>query len=284
VRSAAALDRIPDVGNEDTIGLARSVIERFSGDHRVIPEVRTEVDATVLGRTAFLFPPLGSPDGWNLRFGRELNATDDRKHFLNRPGAGRVPVLGGKQIQPFVAEVDRTDQYISSSTAHRLLGSSFTRARLAYRDVSSSSNRLTLIAAIVPAHAVTTHTLFCLKGDIDPDHQLFLCAVFNSFVANYLIRMRVGTHVNVSIVEQLPLPHPGLDSLPFHRILTLVRRVVSTPGDVDTCSKIQGAVAHLYQLNAQEFNHVLATFPLVPPAERERAMTCFVQHSETVLE
>jgi hypothetical protein len=281
VRSPAALDRIPDTGNEDTIALGRSVIERFSGDQRAIPDVRSEADVTILGRTVFLFPALASPDGWNVRFGRELNATDDRKHFLTHPAEGWLPVLEGKQIQPFATHIDRAERYIASTTADRLLGSTFTRARLAYRDVSSASNRLTLIAAMVPAHVVTTHTLFCLKGDVDPDHQLFLCGVFNSFIANYLIRMRVGTHVNVSIVEQLPVPRPPLDSLSFRRILRLAHRVVATPTDIEASAKLQAAVAHLYQLNAREFHHVLETFPLVPEAEREYATQCFLQHQET---
>ena len=78
--------------------------------------------------------------------------------------------------------------------------------------MASASNRLTLIAAIVPAHVVTTHTLFCLKGNVNPDVQLFLCGILNSFVANYLVRMRVNTHVTVSIMERLPVPRPALDS------------------------------------------------------------------------
>src|SRR6187397_3021402 len=78
---------------------------------------------------------------------------------------------------------------VVTSPHGRLLGSggSFTRARLAYRDVASPTNRLTLIAAIVPARVVTTHTLFCLKGEVDEYLQLFLCGVFNSFAANYLV-------------------------------------------------------------------------------------------------
>ena len=277
-RSTTALDRIPDTGVDKTIALARSVIERFSGDQRAIPDIRCETDATILGRTVFRFPALASSDGWNVRFGRELNATDDRMHFLAGPGRGRLPVLEGKQIQPFAARIDKAEQYIASATAHRLLGSTVARARLAYRDVSSPSNRLTLIAAMVPANAVTTHTLFCLKGAVDVDHQLFLCGVFNSFVANYLVRMRVGTHVNVSIVERLPVPRPALDSLTFDRILRLSRRVVSTPTDDEAVANVQAAVAHLYQLHTPEFEHVLATFPLVPEAVRERAMQCFLQH------
>ena len=111
-------------------------------------------------------------------------------HFA--PGSGLLPVLEGKQIQPFA--VTSIACIVSrSSGGGRLLGpETFARPRLAYRDVASASNRVTLIAAM-PANVVTTHTLFCLKHAVDRDVQLFLCGVFNSFVANYLVRMRVGT-------------------------------------------------------------------------------------------
>src|SRR5262249_52497955 len=124
---------------------------------------------------------------------------------------------------------------------------------------------------------VTTHTLFCLKGPVDVDHQLFLCGVFNSFVANYLVRMRVGMHVNVSIVERLPVPRPALNSLVFDRIFRLSRLVVSTPTDLAGAAKVQAAVAHLYHLTSEEFAHVLATFPLVSSEERENAMRWFLR-------
>ena len=40
----------------------------------------------------------------------------------------------------------------------------FDRLRLAYRDVASATNRLTLIAALLPPGTVSTHTVFCLKN------------------------------------------------------------------------------------------------------------------------
>src|SRR5262249_51467327 len=46
VRSLAMLDRIPDIGNQDTVPVARSVIERFSGDQLAIPDVRSNADVT----------------------------------------------------------------------------------------------------------------------------------------------------------------------------------------------------------------------------------------------
>jgi hypothetical protein len=278
IRSASDLERIPDLDGDHSVALPRSVVEQFSGDQLAIPEIRSSIDVEILGRTVFRFPALASAEGWGIRFGRELNATDDREHFVDQQTRGHLPILEGKQIQPFIANVERVSRYIAARDASRLLGSgSFRRPRLAYRDVASASNRLTLIAAIVPPNVVTTHTLFCLKGNVEHGQQLFLCAILNSFVANYLVRMRVSTHVTVAIMERLPVPRPPTDSAAFLSIVALTNRVMSTPRDERAVAEIQAAVAHLYQLSPPDFQHVLDTFPLVPIRDRVAAMQFFLQ-------
>ena len=87
--------------------------------------------------------------------------------------------------------------------------------------MASSTNRLTLIAAIVPMDVVTTHTLFCVKEALDEDSQRYLCAVLNSFVANYFIRMRVSTHVSAGIIARLRAPLPRRHSRQFREIVDL---------------------------------------------------------------
>ena len=72
--------------------------------------------------------------------------------------------------------------------------------------MASATNRLTLIAAILPAGSVSTHTLFCLRTPLPLPSQHFLCGLFNSLVVNYLVRLRVTTHVTTTIVERLPVP------------------------------------------------------------------------------
>ena len=131
-------------------------------------------------------------------------------------------MLEGKQIEPFRVFPDRSRLELptASATSRRVPH----RARLAYRDVASATNRLTLIAAIVPARSVTTHTLFCLKTPLPLDAQHVLCALLNSFVANYLVRLRVNTHVTASLLARLPvplltaaMPH-SIDSRPCHAL------------------------------------------------------------------
>ena len=48
---------------------------------------------------------------------------------------------------------------------------------------------------MLPANVVSTHTVFCLKTDLDERSQWCLLGLMNSLVANYLVRLNVTTHV-----------------------------------------------------------------------------------------
>jgi hypothetical protein len=151
------------------------------------------------------------------------------------------------------------------------------RARLVYRDIASATNRLTLIAAVVPASAVTTHTLFCLKTPLRLDAQHVLCALLNSLVANYFVRMRVNTHVTVSLVSRLPVPlFTSTDPL-FTRLSSLSKTLSTAVAPVDTMTEyaeLQALVARSYGLSGKDFQHILSTFPLIAEEVRKR---CFGQ-------
>jgi hypothetical protein len=140
--------------------------------------------------------------------------------------------------------------------------------------VASATNRLTLIAAVVPAGVVTTHTLFCLKEPLDDEVQAFLCGMFNSFVANYLVRLQVTTHVGATVVGRLPVPRPPRDSEALRSIADGARRMALAP-DADTAARLQARAAQLYRLRPEQFGHLLDTFPLVPRDDRHRAMAAF---------
>ena len=140
-----------------------------------------------------------------MHFGRELNATDDKGAFVPFTGSAECagPCSRGNRSSRFVSRSRRAvTSWPTAATEHECPR----RARLAYRDIASATNRLTLIAAIIPPRAVTTHTLFCLKTPLPADAQHVLCALLNSFVANYLVRLRVNTHVTVALVSRLPCP------------------------------------------------------------------------------
>jgi len=254
--------------------LSLPLLARISGDELAVPDVRLPIDLEIVEQAAFAFPAFSAPDGWGARFGRELNASDDRHHF--RQGAAGLPVVEGKHLEPFVADVGRTHWRICAAAAATLLAAdrSFRRSRLAYRDVASATNRVTLIAAILPAGCVTTHTVFCLKTALDPNAQHFLCGVMNSYVANYLVRLRVTTHVSAGIVEHLPVPFVATDCGLGGEIAAEARRIAAQARGA-TDDRLQALVASLYRLSAPQFSRILATFPLVEEDRRRRAMEEF---------
>jgi hypothetical protein len=276
LRRPEALDQLPDTGADDSaVPLTRRFLERLSGPLLVVPEIRTMRDLEIVTEIAFGAPALGHPEGWQVSFGRELNATDDKQHFVEH-GAG-IPVIDGKHIQPFSADPARARFRIPARMADRLAGArgAHRRPRLAYRDVASPTNRLTLIAAIVPAGVLTTHTLFCAKEPLDEPLQLFLCGMLNSFVANYLVRLQVGTHVTASLMSRLPVPKPPRDSLAFRTIVSTADALRSSPADAAAHARLQACAARLYGLTRGQLAHVLESFPLVSVEERTAVLLSF---------
>jgi hypothetical protein len=279
IDDAAELETIPDSGDRPArrshpIALTPAFLEALSGSTSAIPELRSDVDLRILERVVHSVPRLGAADGWGVHFGRELNATDDRRHFHSeRTG---IPVLEGKHIEPFRAHADRAALRISQRRAARLLDAdaTFSRARLAYRDVASSTNRLSLIAAVLPPMVVTTHSLFCLKTKLSRDNQAFLCAMLNSYVANYLVRQVMTTHLGSATIEALRVPKPRYDSPAFEEIVELAHVLA---GRHDECShaRVQALAAQCYGLTEAEFTHVLTTFPLIDGSDRASALEEF---------
>ena len=262
-----------------TLSIARSRLESWSAD-LAIPEVPDEVSLGILSGIANRIPALGDTKGWNVRFGRELNATDDRPHFvpIEESPQHLLPVVEGKLISPFQVHVERAATGIPPRTAARLLGGeSFRRPRLAYRDVASATNKLTLIAAMLPAGAVSTHTVFVLKTSLDEQSQWCLLALLNSLVANYLVRLQVMTHVTASLMARLPVPRPPAGSPASETLVTLSRQLSVTGIDegADEYARLNAAAARLYGLTHDQFEYVLATFPLIATDVRDRCLTAF---------
>ncbi len=275
---ARAPEDLDSQGAQAPFVITRALLERLSGpDDLGIPEFAGEHDLRILEKVAARVPWLGAPNGWHVHFGRELNATDDSASFVPFPGSrGTRPVLEGKQIEPFRASTASCRHGWPDEGTARTIAR---RARLAYRDIASATNRLTLIAAIVPPRAVTTHTLFCLKTSLSQDAQHVLCALLNSLVANYLVRMRVNTHVTVALVSRLPVPMIAPQDPSFATLASLSRALTRSNRSIEEMKEyavLQALVARLYGLTKDDFEHVLGTFPLIGVETRREALMTFM--------
>jgi len=273
--TAREVDDLPahdESGGADAypVRLTPSCLVRLSGRARRIPDVRRPAILALAERLCAELQALADPASFGCQFGRELNATEARRHF----GREGLPVLEGKHLAPFQIRPGG-QAFIRRDLALRLLpDAGFERPRLAYRDVSAVSNRLSLIAAIVPAGVVTTHTVFCLRSPLPDDRQHFLCGLLNSYVLNALVRLLMGGHLTTSLVEGLPAPawrgtHDDME------IAALAREVAATTPPASAHAELQARVAALYGLGAPELREVLTGFPLVPAADRQEVLDAF---------
>jgi N-6 DNA Methylase/Eco57I restriction-modification methylase len=273
-----ALDALPDAGQHRgsyPITLTPALISRLGGARCTIPDLRTALDLRIVERIANEFPRLSDPDGWGAKFGRELNATDDRRHFHKSGDGDGLPVLEGKHVEPFLVHPGRSALRVTRERAERLLGptGAFLRPRLAYRDVASATNRTSLISAVLPAGVVTTHSIFCLKTPLSVAEQRYLCGILNSYVANYLVRQVLTTHLGSTTVEDLRAPKPDERSPLFTAISVLSGEL--SQGASARGARLQALAAQSFKLSEEEFRHVLGTFPLVPELERNAALDEF---------
>src|SRR5262249_4635556 len=255
------------------VHLTPALLERVSGSALTIPHFRSTRDVTIAERAATMFVPIGAESGWSARFGRELNATDDRQAF--RSDRHGLLIVQAKHLEPFRLSLGEVQRSIDADDARRRLRSDrHDRPRLAYRDVASATNRVTLIAAMLPAGVVSTHTVFCLRTPLPLDAQYFLCGLFNSLVVNYLVRLCVSTHVTTAVVERLPLPAQNEVAAAFDAIVALARALERRPNE-HAFARLNARVAEVYRLSVDEFRHVLAAFPLVNAGERDLALKEF---------
>ena len=271
----SVLERRDDESSREpacAVRLSPDLLQRLSGDDLSVPDLRNQTDLTIAERAAALFRPLGDQAGWSARFGRELNATDDRD-VLQAARRG-LPVVEGKLIGPYRVRLDDARWSIAKRDAHRLLGERHQHWRLAYRDVASPTNRLTLIAALLAPGTVSTHTVFCLRSALPLGAQRFLCGMFNSLLVNFLVRLRVTTHVTTAIVERLPIPLAE-EAGPVFEDVGSIARALGQRHEPALEARLNAMVAKLYQLSEDEFSHVLQTFPLIPKEDRDRAMSEF---------
>jgi hypothetical protein len=261
--------------DSDTLTLSRSRIEALSPEHLTIPEIGNPTALAVLAGVSQRVPALGDAGGWDVRFGRELNATDDRPHFVRAGARGDLlPVVEGKQLAPFQADLTRSQYAIPRNAASALIdaGGTFGRSRIAYRDVASATNRLTLIAAMLPAGTVSTHTVFCQKTVLEDDDQWCLLGLMNSLVANYLVRLQVTTHVTTSLMARLPVPKPAPATRA--RIATLARTLAASgiDGAPDAYATLNSLAAREYGVSRDEYAHIVASFPLLSRELRARCI------------
>ena len=230
LRCGFYLDAVEDAFDPGKIMSYTREFLRLSGGAGETPlELRGRTDLRVAER--FFAQPERLRD-WclahGIRFGNDLHMTADADLFQCASG-GDLVLHEGKTFHQYT---DRWDTMPRYGVARAELQPGIARAaghyRLVFRDIARSNDERTMIACIAPAGVVFGHTATVEKapwGRANAD-ALVLCAVFNSFPFDWLVRQKAATHLSLYILDALPVPRIGEAARRFlaHGALVLSRR------------------------------------------------------------
>jgi hypothetical protein len=304
----AELERFPQEG---AIDISIELVRRLSPDSLSVMEFKNPVDVQIAEKM-LKFPLLGedTQDKWRLQFAAEFHMTNDSNLFKSEQGKGRLPLYEGKMIWHFDHRLAEPKWWVSERDGRNaLLGKkpdqgqllNYEFIRLAFRDITASTNERTLIASAIPAKCFAGNTLVLSSTPMKGDLLAFVVALFDSFVIDRMIRQKITSHCNMFYMYQLPMPRLTEKDASFRPIVERAARLICTTPEFDDLAKdifggrataksvgatessdraklraeLDGLVAHLYGLTEEEFAYILTTFPLVTDAVKIAAHNAF---------
>lgn len=300
--SAAFMLRNPDNLEKIT---SRSItinwenIKHLSPSSWSILEFKTKKDIE-LANKMYQYPSLRKEISsfWKVHFSRELDISLDSKLF-NKEQKG-LSIYEGKMIEQYTHKFKEPRYWIEKENVLLKFGlqyQDYKEYRLGFRSVAASTNRRTMIATIIPRSVCCGNSLIVTKI-FDPENNerlinesdlLYLCGVFNSFVFDYLLRLKVTTNLNMFFIYDMPVPRLSKHDNIYQEI---VRNVASLFPEFETLHKqfgknfscqsffdrlqcqaiIDSLIAKIYELDKPSFEYILDQFHLKDP-RKEEALT-----------
>lgn len=310
-REAIAPDRLDAFLNSSTQHLTIPVqfIRHLSPDSLSVIEFRSAMDIQIAEKLQH-FPLVGEKrnDSWNLALTQELNMTTDSHLFQSTRLPSRLPLYEGKMIWQFSHRLADPRYWIEEKEGRAtILGRQsdyggkldYQQYRLAFRDVSASTNERTIIATVLPPDVFCPHTMSVEKvTDFSQAIRLYIVAILNSFVVDYVVRQRVTGHVSFFYIYQLPVPRLTEKDSAFAPIVERAAKLICTTPEYDDLAaevglgshaagvtnptereqlraELDAMIAHLYGLTEIELTHILGTFPLVEQRVKDNVLTEF---------
>lgn len=241
---------INSLKNKDEIlTLSLKDIKKLSPTHLALMELKDKQALEILRKSYNAFQNLSFD---YIDFRRELDMTNDKDLFIEEFREGLLPLYEGKMIHQFDANFSQTtyflekakfDEHLKSKEIYRakkatqkelnpkLIKYDREFFRLGYRKISRDTDERTLIASLLPKNcggADSTYSnipkQYVLKDDVicmdivPYERILFVLALFNSLVVDFIIRNMVQINVSKSYLERIPLPQPSDEEIQNNEI------------------------------------------------------------------
>jgi hypothetical protein len=257
IRCGFYLDRIEDAADSAKIMTYPTAFLSQTGGTPL--ELRGNADL-LIAETLYAQP--GRLGQWcatrHIRFGNDLHMTADAA-FFQPAGAADLVLHEGKTFHQYTDCWDTEPRYSVAATA--LKSDAHSHHRLVFRDIARSNDERTMIACVAPPGTAFGHTATVEKtpGARGLTDAFTLCALFNSFPFDWLVRQKTATHLSLYLLQVLPVPDL---TAPF---LAQAARKLSTPRIQGHArwmlrARLDAAIARQYQLTREQYQHVLGSF------------------------
>lgn len=314
---------------DEILTLSLKDIKKLSPTHLALMELKDKQALEILKKSYNAFKTL-SFDYINFRY--ELNSGTDKDLFIEEFKEGLLPLYEGKMIHQFDPNFSQATYFLEKAKFdERLKSKELSRAkkatgkelnpelikydreffRLGYRKIARDTDERTLIASLLPkccgcsdSVIISIPKQYILKNDeisIDTmsyERVLFVLALFNSLVVDFIIRNMVQINVNKTYLERIPLPQPSDEELQNNEIYkTLAKNALllelyndknhyfdelkqefnikdeeipKTKKAYDILrAKNDILIKELYGLNDDEFSYIISTFKVLNQKQSE---------------
>lgn len=266
-----------------------NLMKRFSPSSWSILEFKTKKDIELVSKM-YQHPTLGSSvqDSWTVRLRRELDISLDSSLF-NTSKDGLI-VYEGKMIEQYTHLFKEPRYWIQPSKITLKYGEhyqEFKQYRLGFRAVAASTNRRTMIATIIPPMVCCGNSLIIIRIFDEKNSRLlrtsdilYLTGVFNSFVFDYLLRLKISQNLNMFFIYDMPVPRISRSHNVYRKIvknvatltagspefkslltqLDLEKSIQSNFNIIQKSAETDILVAKLYGLDKESLEYILDQF------------------------
>ena len=237
--------------------------------------------------------------GWNVKFAREFDMTNDSHYFTSRRKLedigllspdedtrdprvrvrlwknGYVPLYRGGDV--FICDSTFSQQDTFLSKDHFKSSKYKAGKSIISRSIASSTNQRTLVVNLIENEFATGNSLITWATKKNP---FPLLVQLSSFCIDWVLRRKVSANINVFFLEDLPT----INFDKYYEILEQKIRALTSLIPISSFRtrlllivEIDAIIAELFSLDVEEFENLLLDFPLIdktlPIEQRQTTLT-----------
>ncbi len=278
-----------DKERKSILNTSWSKIKEYSPSSWSIIEFKNNNDQKLVEKL-YKFPIISDLDQarFVLKFKREVDITLDSQLFNSATDG--YPVFEGKMIEQFTHQFKKprfwisAENYKSKFKKNNTLINDF---KLVFRAVAASTNRRTMISTLLPPKTCCGNSLIIVdsfpenkKEKLSISDKIFLSGIFNSFIFDYLLRLKVSQNLNMFIMQDMPLPRVTPQDSIYNRMVSLamslylkypefkrlkgnfpLNKISQEENSYEKIrAELDALVAKIYKLEYEDFEYILKQF------------------------